>query len=124
MCSSDLYNLVVPTWFAMTALGAFSVTYNLVKGRQSPGRRSVGPILFGIVGALFVVVLGNLAEIHLILLKLGEGVLQTFQSTIPGLKAGFDFVSPGKVQAGRPCLPTGMGPAPLPIRPPPDRTRR
>ncbi len=26
------YNLVIPTWFAMTAMGAFSVTYNLVAG--------------------------------------------------------------------------------------------
>jgi YYY domain-containing protein len=75
------YNLVIPTWFAMTALGAFSVTYNLVAGRR------VGnpPYKWALVGALFVAVLGNLGEIHLLLLKLAEGMMDTFQSTIPGL---------------------------------------
>ncbi len=78
------YNLVIPTWFAMTAMGAFSVTYNLValKQRDNLPRRA---LLFGLVGALFVAVLGNLGEIHLLLLKAAEGVMTTFQSTIPGL---------------------------------------
>jgi len=89
------YNLVIPTWFAMTATGAFSVTYNLVAQRRAPeGEPGTGhtwgplkPIVFGLVGALFVALLGNLGEVHLILLKLGEGVMDTFRSTIPGLAA-------------------------------------
>ena len=89
------YNLAIPTWFAMTAMGAFSVTYNLVaRGRSGEGRAEDGrtwgplkPLAFGLVGALFVALLGNLGEVHLILLKLGEGVMDTFRSTIPGLAA-------------------------------------
>jgi YYY domain-containing protein len=94
---SVAYNLALPLWFAMTAMGAFSVTYNLVArltqhgsgseetAEKSVSRPNLGPFFFGLVGALFVVLLGNLGEIHLLLLKLGEGVLSTFQSTIPGL---------------------------------------
>jgi hypothetical protein len=80
------YNLTIPLWFAMTAMGAFSVTYNLVAVRRDD-KLSYRPLFFGLVGALFVAVLGNLGEIHLLLLKLGEGVMNTFQSTIPGLAA-------------------------------------
>ncbi|HSJ58109.1 MAG TPA: DUF2298 domain-containing protein [Anaerolineae bacterium] len=83
------YNLVLPAWFAMTATGAFSVTYNLVARRYPAASNSAAlsrrAVLFGLGGALFVAVLGNLAEVHLILLKLGEGVMEGFQSTIPGL---------------------------------------
>ena len=84
------YNLAIPLWFAMTAMGAFSVVYNLVAGkscRPQEGESGKGrrPYLFGLVGALFVAVLGNLGEIHLLLLKLGEGAASTFESTIPGL---------------------------------------
>jgi YYY domain-containing protein len=84
------YNLTIPLWFAMTAMGAFSVTYNLVArrpDRDGPPPRFMRPILFGLIGAVFVTVLGNLGEVHLLLLKLGEGVVNTFQSTIPGLAA-------------------------------------
>ncbi|MGD2207546.1 MAG: DUF2298 domain-containing protein, partial [Anaerolineae bacterium] len=77
------YNLAIPTWFAMTAMGAFSVTYNLVVGRVDNSRYR--PIFWGVVGALFVVVLGNLGEVHLLLLKLADGMVESFQSTIPGL---------------------------------------
>jgi YYY domain-containing protein len=91
---SVAYNLVIPTWFALTALGAFSITYNLAHGsEETEGGREAGavpskparPLLFALVGALFVSVLGNLGEVHLLLLKAGEGVMDTFQSTIPGL---------------------------------------
>jgi YYY domain-containing protein len=84
------YNLAIPLWFAMTAMGAFSVTYNLVAKRTDDHGQSgklLKPLVFGLLGALFVAVLGNLGEIHLLLLKLGEGVMDTFQSTIPGLAA-------------------------------------
>lgn len=101
------YNLVVPTWFAMTAMGAYSVTYNLVlKGTEAKRRRAVA---FAVVGALFVCVLGNLGEIHLILLKLGEGALDTFQSTIPGLASLVRTVIGGfEVMFGGRALPIGL----------------
>jgi YYY domain-containing protein len=134
---SVAYNLTIPLWFAMTAMGAFSVTYNLVAGRQgdksSSGPEDVGrddtstsglegggrvadpphnmmwPILFGLLGALFVTVLGNLGEVHLLLLKLGQGVMDTFQSTIPGL-AGLVKVVIGSFEVifGGRALPIGL----------------
>jgi YYY domain-containing protein len=99
------YNLAIPLWFAMTATGAFSVTYNLVaaRGQELGGVRSEGvpsegsgpatqppalaykALFLGLVGALFVALLGNLGQVQLILLKLGEGTLESFRSTIPGL---------------------------------------
>jgi len=88
------YNLVIPLWFAMTAMGAFSVTYNLVAASRKPAEDPAAPRwpraapwVCGLTGALFVAVLGNLGEIHLLLLRLAEGVMETFKSTIPGLAA-------------------------------------
>ncbi|MFC2023503.1 DUF2298 domain-containing protein [Chloroflexota bacterium] len=88
------YNLVIPLWFSLTATGAFSVTYNLVKaseGPEAPGRHPLGPgialrpMVFGFMGAMFVAVLGNLGELALLMEKLGEGVLPSFNSAIPGV---------------------------------------
>ena len=110
---SIAYNLVIPTWFAMTAMGAYSVTYNLVaKGDEGTGAESpvtARPFLFALLGALFVTVLGNLGQIHLILLKLGEGVMESFQSTIPGL-AGLVRTLIGSVEVifGGKALPIGL----------------
>ncbi|NLF14772.1 MAG: hypothetical protein GX597_23525 [Anaerolineaceae bacterium] len=112
------YNLVIPAWFAMTAMGAFSVTYNLYRARAE-GRGVGGPLdvrrigsralLVGLLGALFVAVLGNLGEIHLLLLKLAEGVLDNFSSTIPGL-AGLVRATVGtfEVLFGGKALPIGL----------------
>jgi YYY domain-containing protein len=90
------YNLVIPLWFAMTAMGAFSVTYNLVRGSEGTGGpeqypleggRAIRSVLYGLAGALLVAVLGNLGQVQLILVKLSEGVAESFQSTIPGLES-------------------------------------
>ena len=51
------FNLSIATVFALTASGACSLAYNLVAGR---GGRPSTAFLFGVLGALFVVVLGNL----------------------------------------------------------------
>ena len=63
------FNLAVPTFFALTVGGVYSIVYNLVR---SAGRRlddAVGilggaprwtPVVLGLVGVAFVVVLGNL----------------------------------------------------------------
>jgi YYY domain-containing protein len=70
------YNLFIPTLFALTLTGAFSLVYNLVAGRAEPGAPAdrtgpigYGPIGYGLLGALFVGVLGNL-----------EGLLEVFHS--------------------------------------------
>jgi YYY domain-containing protein len=67
------FNLFIPTLFALTLTGAFSLVYNLVMGRagiveertQGTGR-AIG---FGLLGAMFVGILGNL-----------EGLLEVFHS--------------------------------------------
>jgi YYY domain-containing protein len=122
------YNLTIPTWFAMTAMGAFSVTYNLIRGIErsrgqdgsgssgsgssgsgSSGSGSGRALLFALLGALFVAVLGNLGEIHLLLLKVGQGVLQSFQSTIPGLAALVrTIIGSAEVVFGGRALPIGL----------------
>ncbi len=57
----DLYNALL---FALTAIGAFGVAYNLVAGSQPrPARKAATasqPLTYGLLGALFVTVLGNL----------------------------------------------------------------
>jgi YYY domain-containing protein len=67
------YNLFIPTLFALTLTGAFSLVYNLVTSRAKtagerakPAGRAIG---FGLLGALFVGILGNL-----------EGLLEVFHS--------------------------------------------
>ena len=118
------YNLVIPTWFAMTAMGAFSVTYNFVaRGTGGAGTaegegkassrtaqdRPARPVWFGLMGALFVAVLGNLGEVHLLLLKAGEGVMEGFQSTIPGLASLVrTAVGSAEVAFGGRALPVGL----------------
>jgi YYY domain-containing protein len=57
------YNLAVPTLFAMTAAGAFTVALNFTAIRQVNFRRVV---LAGLCGALFVAVIGNLGQAKLI----------------------------------------------------------
>jgi uncharacterized membrane protein len=52
------FNVGVALWFALVALGAFGVAYNLVARRNA--RRAVA---FGLVGALLVVGIGNLEGI-------------------------------------------------------------
>ena len=87
------FNLAVPTFFALTAGGVYSIVYNLVR---SAGRKlddSIGilgtaprwsPVLVGLVGVAFVTVLGNLDGA----IQVGYGV----KNVISGQPFGeFDF---------------------------------
>jgi YYY domain-containing protein len=67
------FNLFIPTLLALTLTGAFSLVYNLVVSRAHAGGeeqheagRAIG---FGMLGALFVGIIGNL-----------EGLLEVFHS--------------------------------------------
>jgi len=68
------YNLAVPTFFALTAMGAFAVAFNFVERPEMDGqekaRRWLGvghtALLVGFAGALFVAVIGNLAQVKLL----------------------------------------------------------
>lgn len=65
MLPSIAYNLVLPTWFALTAVGAFSVAFSAMHAlnhhiRARGGRWLGNKWLAGVAAALLCVVLGNL----------------------------------------------------------------
>ncbi len=107
------YNLILPTFFALTGVGAYSIAYNLVAGWRAktaengpaslsaktehrdsrftihPSRVTRYAIYAGIIAAVFVAILGNLAEVPLVvdgLRDLGSRDFE-FDSTIPGLES-------------------------------------
>ncbi|MGC9358104.1 MAG: DUF2298 domain-containing protein, partial [Anaerolineae bacterium] len=72
------YNLAVPSLFAMTGVGAYTLASNLIGSTERQARRA------GVWGVLFMVVLGNLGELRLILEGLAEVGNISFESFIPG----------------------------------------
>ncbi|HOV48138.1 MAG TPA: DUF2298 domain-containing protein [Anaerolineae bacterium] len=79
------YNLAIPTLFAMTGVGAYTLAANLASGGEgaSPegarrGRRA------GLWAVALTVLLGNLGEIQLLLKGLAEVGNVQFTSLIPG----------------------------------------
>ncbi|MCH7996818.1 MAG: glycosyltransferase family 39 protein, partial [Chloroflexi bacterium] len=87
---SKAFNLAIPLLFALTIGGAFSVVYNLAASHgtrddRGPPRKRFPPIAAGLMGSLFVAVMGNL-----------DGLVQVVQGvwrvTFQGLSfQGFDF---------------------------------
>jgi YYY domain-containing protein len=68
--SSVSYNLSLALVFALTCTGAFGIVYNLVKLLKGSTRAALG---FGMVAALFLVVLGNLEGFLEVLYSNGVG---------------------------------------------------
>lgn len=70
------YNLVLPLWYSLLILGAFSVGWNLYRGIQRPralrvgechGKRVLGAAFWvGIATAIVLAVLGNLGTVRLV----------------------------------------------------------
>jgi YYY domain-containing protein len=80
------YNLAIPTCFALTAMGASCVVFNLLPAGEDEERWLPRALRYGVVGALLVAVAGNLGELKLLLNGLQElGKSAQFASTIPGL---------------------------------------
>ncbi|MFQ5594186.1 MAG: DUF2298 domain-containing protein, partial [Anaerolineae bacterium] len=87
------YNLAVPTLFGLTFVGAFAVVYNLVatEDRESSIPNTQYRIsgsrywILGILGGLFVTVVGNLEEAQVLLGGLKNIGASGLRSTIPGL---------------------------------------
>jgi YYY domain-containing protein len=72
--SEVAFNLAIALLFALTANGAFSLTYNLVARREgTEGRRKALPLAFGALGAVFVAVMGNLEGLLEVLHTRGLG---------------------------------------------------
>jgi YYY domain-containing protein len=82
------YNLTLPTYFALVAMGACSIVYNLIPEGQDEAGWAPRALRYGLVGALLVAVVGNLGELKLILGGLQQlGQNAAFPSKIPGLSA-------------------------------------
>ena len=90
------FNLAVPTFFAMTIGGAYTVVYNLAEGtrgslRDAASKSTVAlrtrwsPVVAGIGGALFVAVLGNLDGA----IQVGHGAWRVVVGNVPF--GEFDF---------------------------------
>ncbi len=99
------YNLALPTLFALTAMGAYSVVAGLlghtVDDRSAPTWDRAAR--FGLLGALLVAVFGNLGQVRLLAQGLQAASQLDFRSTLPGL-AGLVRTVDGLLQvlAGRP----------------------
>jgi YYY domain-containing protein len=78
---SVAYNLIVPSFFAMTGVGAYTLAANLAGGSEVRRRRA------GILGLFLVLLLGNLGEVRLIFNGLEELGGVEFTSLIPGYPA-------------------------------------
>jgi YYY domain-containing protein len=89
---SIAYNLVVPLLFAMTGVGAFSVAYNLSRSHSPDDDRDHQALLAGVLGCVFVVLVGNLGVVHLLRNKLIAAGGASFPSTIPGLPNAVSFL--------------------------------
>jgi YYY domain-containing protein len=63
------YNLALPSWYAMAALGVFSAAWNLAFCRPASRKRAW---LAGAVAVLLMVLLGNLAQVRVIWDRLVE----------------------------------------------------
>jgi YYY domain-containing protein len=80
------YNLAIPTLFAMTGVGAYTIANNLAGGDLKRGRRA------GILGLLLVLILGNLGEVRLLFLGFQEIGNIDFESLIPGYPAAVSAI--------------------------------
>jgi YYY domain-containing protein len=77
------FNLAVPTLAGLTAVGVFSLGYNLVRRLSAGDSRA---LTVGALAVLFVVFLGNLAGFTQLVKILGEHGGSSFESALPGLE--------------------------------------
>ncbi|MBI5950537.1 MAG: glycosyltransferase family 39 protein [Chloroflexi bacterium] len=114
------YNLILPTWFAMTGIGVFSVAFNLVKGlTRSPegeadlphGKWSASLPYFAAVFALVAVMfLGNLYQAVLLWRFLPEASTIGRWDDAPFLEhASAVIEGAGRVLSGEVTLPGNNG---------------
>jgi YYY domain-containing protein len=59
------YNMILPTWFALVAVGAFAVGWNLVNKDEGPSSEN-SSLLAGLSAAVMSVLIGNLGTIQMI----------------------------------------------------------
>ncbi len=111
---SVAYNLVLPLWYSLLVLGAFSVGWNLyvaiprsraLKAGESQEKKLFGMAFWsGLVTAILMAVLGNLGTIQLIasgFYRLSGAVVPIEQAGL-GQKIGSIFTGLGKFLQGNP----------------------
>jgi YYY domain-containing protein len=90
------YNFAIPTLFALTALGAFCVAFNLVQafGRWVHDRSHwlKSPYVVGVIASVFVVFIGNLGGVQVVQQQISRYGGEAFQSTVTPLKQVVDTV--------------------------------
>ena len=88
------YNLAVPTLFALTGVGAFSVAFALADGDRATrlagdnrpyGGMRTGSLLAGLAGLFFVTVIGNLGNLKLLADQFAQRGTVAIQSSLPGV---------------------------------------
>jgi len=89
--STVAFNLAVPTLFALTVSNAFAIGYSLAgrilgKGVQDQAKTRFG-IGHGLLAAVCVTVLGNMASATQVIERLGWATQSEYTSQIPGLQA-------------------------------------
>ncbi|MCD6519087.1 MAG: glycosyltransferase family 39 protein, partial [Anaerolineae bacterium] len=78
------YNLAIPTWFGMVAMGACSVVFNLIPAGQDEEKWFPRALRYGLLGAALVAVVGNLGEVRLLVQGLTDLAKDVqFQSSFP-----------------------------------------
>ena len=121
---SIAYNLVLPSWFAMTGISVFSLAFNLVAGlsrkdplnRQSavlfsqpsnPLERSIRrwAVFAGIFALLAVLVLGNYYQVRLLIKNAPEMVPENWAAEHPGNPSGGKLAGIWQVIIGKTELP-------------------
>ncbi len=108
--SSIAFNLAIPTLFALTAAGVFSLVYTLVAGggrrgdAGTEGRREGRGVWAGVAGVFFVALMGNLEGGLIVFRQLAERGGSAFSSNLPLLQplvqtaAGVGAAVAGRVQ--------------------------
>lgn len=105
------YNLAVPTLFALTGAGAFSVAFNLADGDRDtefPGEEAaygglrIGSLLAGLAGVFFVAIIGNFGNLKLLVDQLAARATSAFTggalSKLLAAASGLVAVVSGKAQ--------------------------
>ncbi len=88
------YNLAVPTLFALTGVGAFSVAFALADGDRATrlagddrpyGGMRTGSLLAGLAAVFFVTIIGNMGNFKLLADQFAQRSTVTVESSLPGV---------------------------------------
>ncbi|GAB4275626.1 MAG: hypothetical protein Kow0080_25210 [Candidatus Promineifilaceae bacterium] len=95
------YNLILPMLFSFTGLGAFSMAYNLTAANNS--RHWKQAIVAGLIAAALAVLLGNLAEIRVIMAAWYRAGSSLLEESVPLIGSAIRTLDGGiRILSGQP----------------------